>query len=781
VSPIGATSLSPLAGWLRGLEPERLREVLAARPDAVRPPVPEELRELAGRLSERQSVARALSRVPLRCLQAAEAIAALTASAGHDGVPRERLAALLAGDGEPGLDATLTELSRHALVWPDAAGLLRMAEPLRDTWAAPLGLGRGLGELMGERTSGELLAILARLDPSPPDTKQRRLAALLAHHGDRDRVAALAAAAPAAARELLERYSRGETEEPLPPARPGLRWALDRGLLVRARFGHGSPQMPAEVALALRGDGWRAPFAPAPPVPEPAPAPARTVAHEAAAAAHAFAGQAAAVLADCAAAAPGRLKSGGIGARELTRLARAARCAETEVRIVLACARGAGLLIRDGDRFAVTPAYDDWTARDPAGRTAVLLRAWWSLPDLPSRDRDAEGRPLPALGEGPPRNDRLAARRALLAAAERLPAGQGARRPADLGAVVAWHRPMAAALDEDTPPFTTLLHEAGVLGVLARGALSPLGAALRAGAETALEEAARALLPAATERVRIGGDLTAVVTGSPSARLERLLDAVAERESRGTASVWRFTRDSVRRALDAGRTPQDIGAELTRADGGRPLPQPLVHLLADAARRHGRLRVTDAPCVIHAAEPAVLEELLHHRELGALRLRRLAPTVLVGGAPAAGTLAALRAAGYAPVAEAVDGTVRVERPERSRAAAPLPAPRRPARANRPPDLARLAVRLAAGSTESERILAAKAVELPLPQVRLLSAAADSGGRIALDYQEADGERSRHTIRDIELDTPDLYARCVESGKHLDFLIVRIVAVRPVGQ
>ncbi|MDT0346599.1 helicase-associated domain-containing protein [Streptomyces litchfieldiae] len=766
----------PLTAWLRRLSVPRLRDVLVARPDVARAPGPRHLDDLAERLGERQSVARALSRLPLRCFQAAEAIAALTALG--DGVPRERLGGLL-GHAGPGLDAALAELTRYALVWPDEAGLLHTCEPLRRNWQAPLGLGRGLADLLSEKTSDELLSILAHLDQPAQDGRHRRLAVLLRHHRDPDRVAALAASAPAAARELLDRYSREVPAERPPSSRPGLRWALDRGLLVRARFGYGPPQMPAEVALALRGPGWRAPFTPVPPVPATAPAAAEAVDREAAAAAYSFAGVAAAVLAACAAVPPGRLKGGGVGARELTRLGRTAGCEEEAARLVLGCAHAAGLLVRDGERFVVTAAYDDWTEQDPAPRTAALLRAWWTLPDTPSRGRDREGRVLPALGEGPPRNDRLAARRALLAAAAKLPAGQGVRRPEDLAAVVAWHRPMAAELDEDSPPFGTLLREAGRLGVLARGALSPLGAALRTGDAAVLEEAARRLLPAATERARIGGDLTAVVTGAPSARLERLLDAVAERESRGTASVWRFTAESIRRALDAGRTADAIRTGLAGVTDG-PLPQPLTYLISDAARTHGRLKVVATPCVIHATEPALLTEVLHHRRLAGLGLRRLAPTVLVGRIPVGETLSALRAEGYAPVAAAADGTVRVERQERSRAR-PLPAPRRPAAGGgSPPDLERLAARLAADSTESERILAEKAGKLPLPQIRLLAGAIDGGGRVAIEYLGAGGERRPRTIRDIELDAPDLYAWCEQTGHREDFLISRIVGVRPCG-
>ncbi|WSA47524.1 helicase-associated domain-containing protein [Streptomyces sp. NBC_01803] len=764
---------SPLAAWLHRLDAGRLRDLLAARPDVARHPGPHNLGELAGRLSEQKSVARAMARLPLRCFQAAEALAALTALAPPDeGVPRDRLTTLL-GDPGPGVEAALTELTQYALTWPDEDGLLRMADPLRETWPTPLGLGRGLRHLMGEKSTEDLHAVLSVVGVTPPAARHQRLTALLDHHSDPDRVAALAAAAPRETRELLAKHSRAVSEERESGSAPALRWALDRGLLVRARYGYGPARMPAEVALALRGKDWRAPFAPTPPVPALTPVSEEAVAGEAAAAAYAFAGQAASVLAACAAEPPARLKTGGVGTRELARLSATAQCGETEVRLVLETAVAAGLLARDGDRFPVTDAYDQWVERDPAFRVAALLRAWWSIAGSPTRSRDAEGRVLPALVDGvPPRNDRLAARRALLGAAARLPAGRGARDVLAFGAAVAWHRPMARRLDDDSPPFATLLREATMFGVLARGTLSPLGAALRSGDEERLAETARRLLPAATERARIGGDLTAVVTGAPSARLERLLDAVADREARGTASVWRFTPASVRRALDVGGTAESIETDLTAVTDG-PLPQPLVYLITDAARRHGRLQVVAAACVIHADEPALITEILYHRRLAGLGLRLLAPTVLVSRTPVNDTLSALRDQGYAPVSETADGTVRVERPERARAK-PVPAQRRYGVPRVDPgDLDLLAVRLAAVRTETERVISDLATDLPRSEIRLLAHAIDNDRPVTIECED---ESELLTIHDISLEAPGIYARCEGDNARRRFLISRLVGV-----
>jgi hypothetical protein len=376
----------------------------------------------------------------------------------------------------------------------------------------------------------------------------------------------------------------------------------------------------------------------------------------------------------------------------------------------------------------------------------------------------------------------------------------------ELGPLVAWHRPLAGdASPQDTAPFSTVIREGELLGVLARGALSPLGAHLAVHADEELDITARRLLPPATTTARIGADLTAVVTGTPSARLAALLDSMADRETSGTASVWRFSVGSIRRALDAGRTPDDITADLA-AGSATALPQPLTYLIADTARGHGRVRIAPAACVIHGDEPALLAELAAHRALSKLSLRQLAPTVLVSGSPPATTLAALRAAGYAPVAETAGGTVRIEKRLAQRAAA-VPSPRsnvgrrglRPT-ATRVSDLSAdtgmdvLADRLLKAppiapepdpfgsgvpfATDTEEIVAGYAKHLSYSDVRQVAHAIDIGAAITVEYIATSGNRTVRTLSDLELDPPYLNAWCHLREAERVFTLSRIHGVMP---
>ncbi|MEU6329541.1 helicase-associated domain-containing protein [Streptomyces sp. NPDC047049] len=215
------------------------------------------------------------------------------------------------------------------------------------------------------------------------------------------------------------------------------------------------------------------------------------------------------------------------------------------------------------------------------------------------------------------------------------------------------------------------LHEAACLGLVAHGTLTPLGRALLADPRS-LDEPLGDLLPPLLEQAHFQADLTAVVPGRPTAALQALLTAAADRESEGHAVTWRFTPRSVRRALDAGHRAETLLDDLARASTTGTLPQPLGYLVRNAARSHGRMRVLSAACCIRSDDEALVDELAAHRDLRDLGLRGIAPTVLVSSRPPAATLDALRAAGYAPALESDTGTTTVERlpAHRTKATAP---------------------------------------------------------------------------------------------------------------
>jgi hypothetical protein len=266
------------------------------------------------------------------------------------------------------------------------------------------------------------------------------------------------------------------------------------------------------------------------------------------------------------------------------------------------------------------------------------------------------------------------------------------------------------------------------------------------------------------------------VSGTPSVALSRLLDSCAVREARGAASVWRFTPASVRKALDGGATPDRL-VESLRAVG--TVPQAVEYLINDVARRHGSLRVRAVGCVLHGLDPALLAEVVADRRLAALGLAALTQTVLASTRPPAETLAALRAAGYAPVAEDATGEVLVDVPAQRRAEQPLPhgfggvrRVRRRTPSVRPADAASLAKKLISAQ-------AADAVEDPVQHEPgdIFDDAIAKELPIHIEYVNKRGERSSRLINPIEIvDDRILLAWCHLRNEERAFALNRILSV-----
>jgi hypothetical protein len=388
------------------------------------------------------------------------------------------------------------------------------------------------------------------------------------------------------------------------------------------------------------------------------------------------------------------LRAGGLGVRDLRRLARATGVTDLVAALHLEAALAAGLLSdgaesEDGPVWLPTPAYDGWRGASLAERWSRLTAAWLAMPRQASLvgGRDDRDRPINALsGEV----SRIAApglrRAALLVLAEQPPGSTPS--PADVTAVLRWRAPRRGGRHA-TDAIGAALAEAAALGLTGLGGLTRYGRLLLAeqdparrstadadplGVGTGPASAARALdelLPPPLDHVLVQADLTVVVPGPPEPTLAAELDLVADPESAGGATVYRVTPGSVRRALDAGLSATDLHQLFARRSR-TPVPQGLTYLVDDVARRHGGLRVGQCGSYLHGEEAALLAELAADRRLAPLALRRIAPTVLVSPFAAQRVLAALRDTGYAPVPEDAGGGIVVSRPPAPRAPAATP-------------------------------------------------------------------------------------------------------------
>ncbi|WP_327086229.1 helicase-associated domain-containing protein [Nonomuraea sp. NBC_01738] len=793
-----------LLGWLRTLDEERLGRVLANRPDAIAAPWPRRLDPLAKRLGNGFAVIEALRSLPLPCLELAQACLVIPAPTAG------KLATFLSTD--PGeLGPWLDHLYDHALAWPDPDGVIHVAEAVSRWWAAPLGLGEPLDHYLNSWTiSNDTLRAMSRHLGLPPHGNKRRTLLRVAEVlGDVGRMEALLRNAPEGTREFLDAFAWDgpvrdvDGDRFVMPATPE-KWAGDHGLLYRPNW-H-TAEMPREVALCLRGPGYHPPFSPRPPEVATIPVDPEEVDHLMTLAAPHVVERCAALLDNTSKTPLPLLKTGGVGVREVRRVAKETGCDEDETRLLLEICAVARLLSWDEPSGGMVPTdrFDRWRLDEGAARLRVLLSAWWRMER--SSLRRVDGKFGTVLGDDQSGSSIARVRRAVLTGLAHLPSGHAFADRGSLVRNVHWHAPLLdQALLAETA--AAVLDEARLLGLLANDALTDLGRALsglaaHAGDEAddavplvehdpVLAEASTRALASVRRSALFGPDLTAVVTGPPAAELAALLDRVAERESRGAASVWRFTTESVRRALDEGYDADELLEELS---GVGAIPQPLEYMVRDVARRHGEVTVTTVGCIVQASDPALLAEIAGHRRLTRLGLRLLAPTVLVSSAPAERTLAALREHGYSPVPIADTGEIairrtRIEEPQSGKLIL-LPGGQvaelsdqeteQPLHIPEPvPDPAEHARRLITAKESSVptgrtwAIIGRMATRLPTGQQSLLGFVVDRGVRAGITL--TDGLTA--TISHGELRGAALDAWCEEAGDYLEFPLAEIVEVR----
>ncbi|WP_160050016.1 MULTISPECIES: helicase-associated domain-containing protein [unclassified Nocardiopsis] len=783
--------------WLRGRSDAELSELLRARPDLARP-VPADIGALASRATTRNTVLRVLERLDRFTLQVLEAVVAL----GDDrlsepvGVPAADLAGALRLDPPPAgredpLSRALDTLLGLALVWPDR-GRLRPVQVLRDVLPHPAQLGPPARVLLAALPPGAAKRLADDLAPdSTASTPVEAVAALLSDPG---RVAALVGQVgeDTQARRLLDSMAWGpphgtvsdaRREVDLSSAASPVDALIARALLLPS--GDDTLTLPREVGLFLRsGPLFRE-------VTIEPPSFAGT-GHSAETVSRAAAGQAFTVLRsveellehwsqDPAAV----LRNGGMGVRDLRRAARVMETDESTAALLVEAAHAAGLLGTD-DRiegeWLPTRAYDLWRESPPERRWLRLAAAWLESDRVAALagSRDSGGRVRNLLGPGLVRPAAAQARRDLLE--ELGTADPGFAPLADsLSARLAWRRPR-----RQSPVYAELVAaasaEAAVLGLTGLGALADHVRPLLEGDE---ESAARILageLPKPLDYVLVQGDLTAVAPGPLVTGLARELALVADVESTGGATVYRFSEDSVRRALDAGRGVADITALLER-HSRTPIPQALRYLVSDVGRRHGRLRAGTASSYLRCDEPALLEELVSDRRAQDLGLLRLAPTVVASRVSRAALVERLRQLGYHPVPEGGDGAMRLGRPE-ARRADPVGVPPGPGEGVQRRETADAAVRaLRAGD---EAATAARR-PVPLPEdgppgsrsaavLEVLAGAAREGRRVWIGYTDTDGRQVSRIVEPSGVDGGFLTAYDATRAAVHRFAVHRVTAV-----
>lgn len=818
-----------LLGWLSELNVEQLSRVLENRQDALDPPWPRRLDDLARRLSTQRSVVRATRDIPtpaMQVLRAAQLGYALGFSGGVGLTWMEKWLDVQEADlRAEGLEA----LVDRALAWVDRSGLIRLPEALRCAGYGDYRLGEPLADMLPMLNVEQLKQLCRRIGLGG-GRKQQILDRLLEFYRAGERVRALLDDAPDEAVEFLtegawhgpnvncylgswffSRYGRSMGQQS--PAH----WAADHGLLWRNRDGTG--HLPLEVGLALRGPAYRLPFDPEPPRPAVAPVDAEGVAADSTAAALRFLDRLTTITEAAGTQPLPLLKTGDVGARVINKLAKDSGATGEEIRLAVELAVSAGLLTpvelqtipphRTGRRArsrqsVPTPALglvptEDFARIKADGSAALLgtiLTQWWNLTAAPLADPKAL---RDVLGDEPS-SAYAHVRRLMVRLLTELDSDTGIVDAAAMNDLVSWHAP--AITPELLPALVAAVWaEAELLGVITAGAATDLAHALL-GDAAELVNATQQVTSGACTTALFGSDLTAIVAGSPDAQLAAVLDRAAEREAQGAATTWRFDPASVRRALDAGQTAVELLDELSSVAEGE-LPQPLRYLIGDVGRRHGGVGVIEVRCVVIGDTPAVLAEIAAHRKLAKLGLRAVAETVLICDTDAISTLSALREAGYAPVRRDTDGEIIVSGQEAARTPAPsTPNPRavaapdtsmtpksgpqpRPVHAAARQGPGEHAKRLLSEPTSGPTIfrrsdfhtaLKPRRAESMQPGWTQLAWELEAGLPVTVHYGAPDGTQSILTVSNAELHDDSIDVWCDEYG---DYRRLELDRIRPV--
>lgn len=777
-----------LAEDLRRRTDDQIGALLEARPDLVHP-VPADLGSLATRAGTGPSTARALDRLDLFALQVVTALGALPDPSSYADV----LASL---HGVPGtvLKPVIARLKTMALLWGDDDEL-HLVRPVREALGAHPA---GLGPLMAQSRRG-----VAPYAEDPTEVER------------------VLSSAPDGARAALEklvwgppigRVENADRPVDVDSARTPIEWLLAHHLL--EPIAPDTVIVPREVALVLRAGVVVRDLAPLPPSSDHIDRSVDLVDRTAGQQAFTFVRLVENLLETWSFTPPSVLRSGGLAVRDLTRTAAELDLDEEGAALVIEIAYAAGLLGADGEVDEVwcpTPAFDSWRARTVAERWALLAQAWLLMTRTPVlvSGRDEAGSRVNALARDTDRALTPDARRALLDELVALEAGQSPSHTSLL-ARLRWRRPRRTSplwqsVVESTP------EEAERLGVTGLGALSTHGRALiasttaeetsaearaatrmpgRSPASTTVVAALTPLLPAPLDHVLLQADLTAVAPGPLESELAREMSLLADIESTGGATVYRFSDASLRRALDAGRSATDILATL-HSRSRTPLPQPLEYLVTDVARRHGAIRVGLATAYVRCDDPTTVSEILADKRLAVLRLMRLADTVVASQAPLDIVLDRLREAGFSPSAENSEGAVVIRRPHERR----TPAKPRPPRLSvepAPPSVAMLtaAVRaLRAGETAA----ANRPTSLPdglgsgrLPRsttsdtMAELRSALDKQNAVWIGYADSTGTTTERVVEPLRIDGGFLTAYDLRTAEVRTFTVARITGVSSIA-
>ena len=673
-----------VADTLRTFTDAELAGLLASRPDLVQPPL-SSFNDLATRVSQPYVLHAVLERLDCFSRELVEALAYLDKGTAADiaGLARTPLA-------EADVEVGLQNLRLQMLALRRADGLWELLPALHRMLTAPFGLGQSYDRLLTALTMEDLRHVAngARIPAVIP--KANLVKALVEHFEAPGYIEGLIISGGPEVEALLSRivgsgsivaaptqqYQRHRLSAPV-------RYVVDQGLLIST--GWDTFALPSAVGKALLGGHVIIEFHPRPAEPAAVDRPAKR--DDMCELSPAELIDAIARIGRAWGAAPvAALKTGagGVSMRDVRSMAKRLGLPDRGMARLIELAGVAGLVAHDWhvDKISPTDAFDEWVAVPAGHRWLALVEAWKASPVELSRAgaRDDNDKAIAAIardyvqdGDGAWRRSRVV--KALLELQARAPGAS--IDPESVALNVTWSSPRRWAYRyvANKPVgfpavelVTDVLDELALLGLARADALTEAGRAALVGSPD--DAIAATGFPEPVAVYTVSGDLTAVAPGEIDPRVLRLLEAMADTESRGAATVYRFTEAAIRRALDRGHSAEELLAHL-EAHARPKVPQALRYLIEDVARRYGAVRLGSAVAYVRSDDAALLSEVARSKKTAKAKLRQIAPTVAVSSMPIEKIIPILREAGFLPVQEAEDGTVIVAAAKDARAKEPI--------------------------------------------------------------------------------------------------------------
>jgi hypothetical protein len=588
------------ADYLRGLDDAALLRLFTHRADLISP-VPPDMASLAVRASSAPSLARAIDALNSWQFQVLEACAVASEPF------TEKIVAALTD--KPAI-FVIPGLIERGLIYPADDGL-RMPTTLREL------LGNEVAQL-GPNSMAKLN--LKKLNDAPPSAKKI--------------LEAMAWGPP-----------RGTVTDIKKPG-AGVQWCLEEGFLIP--YSQTIVVMPREVAIALRGGKvHKEQRVNSPEASYAFTAKDRKNINSAAIAnVTTFLRWVEEVLNFWAQDPPTALRSGGLGVRDLKALALHIGVDESCAAFVAElCYISALLTIDPDDRILPTTNFDIWLTQRPSDKWLTLASAWLSTSRVSGLVGNEDSKNVAPLG---PELDRVnaASVRSLVLSLLR-DHREGAITPDSMVAIASWHRPSKRIGGIHPSHILFTLRESEWLGVTGQGVISDYGLAL---IEQGSLEQIDNDLPEDVDHILIQSDNTAIAPGPLAQEVAQEMALLADVESRGGATVFRFTDSTIRRALDHGKTGDEI-TKFLKATSKTPMPQPLEYLIADVAKKHGKLRVGSTTSFIRCEDQSVIVAILSDKKLDGMGFRKIAAEVLISDLEVDDAVNVLRNAGYLPAVE----------------------------------------------------------------------------------------------------------------------------------